>query len=82
MFVLLRIAIRHGAGSDIRLQPDDRFHALFHGCFKEINHTEHGAVIGNGDRGHPHFLDAFDQLFDVAKAIQQGVFRMYMEMGE
>ena len=82
MFVFLRIAIPHGAGSHVRLQPDDGFHAFFHRGFKEINHTEHGAMIGNSNRGHAHFFYALNQLLNIAKAIQQGVFSMYMQMGE
>ena len=48
----------------------------------ELDHAEHRAVVGDGQRGHVHLFDAFDQLLDVREAVEQGVFGVDVEVDE
>jgi hypothetical protein len=42
----------------------------------------HGAMVGDGHCRHAELLDAFHQLFDVAEAVKQGIFRMQMQVNK
>jgi hypothetical protein len=39
-------------------------------------------VIGQGQGGHAHLFGALDQLLDIAEAVEQGVFRMDVQVNK
>jgi len=82
VFVFLGIAVIHPACGHIGFNPDDGFNTRINRRLEEIDHAEHGAVIGDGHRVHAQFLHALDQLFDIAEAVEQRVFCMNMQVGE
>ena len=80
LLVFLRIALAHAARRHVGLQPDDRLDPRGLGGVEELDHPEHGAVIGEGDGGHAHLGGALGQLLEVAEAIKQRVFGMDMQV--
>ena len=79
--VHLRTFLSH-ARCQIDLTADDRVNPLRLCLLIESDSTIHDTVIGDGNRIHPKFLCASDQLLDTACAIKQTVFRMHMQMGK
>jgi hypothetical protein len=73
-FIELRVAFAHGAGGQVSFDADDRFDTGGSSLIVELDHPEHGAMIGQRDRAHAHFFDAPHELLDVAEAIEEGVF--------
>ncbi len=80
--VLLGVMFLHRAGRQVGFQPDDGLDAGLLGGVVELDHAEHGAVVGDGQGRHVHLLGALDQLLDVREAIQQGVFGVDVQVGE
>ena len=80
LFVLLGVVLLDGAGCQVGFQPDDGLDAGLSGGVVELDHTEHGAVVGDGDARHAHCVGAFDQFVDVAESVEQGVFGVDVEM--
>ncbi len=80
--VFLGVVLLHGAGGHVGLHPDDGFDAGFLGGVVELDHAEHGAMVGDGQGGHVHLFGTLDQLLDIAKAVEQGVFGVNVEVGE
>ena len=70
------------ARRQVGLQPDDRLDPRGLGGVVELDHPEHGAVIGERQGGHAHLVGALDQLLDVAEAIKQRVFGVDVQMDE
>jgi hypothetical protein len=68
-FVLLRVAFPHAARSQIRLDADDRLDPRAGGGVVEIDHAEHGAVIGQGQGRHAHLLGTLHDLLDIAEPV-------------
>ena len=66
----------------VDLTADDGLHALRHGLLVEINDTVHRAVIRNRDGRHARLLDGGDELRDAARAVEQTVLRMHVQMHE
>ncbi len=72
--------VGHPVMGQISLHPDDRLDTLIFGLGEEIDHSEHGAVIGDPQSGHLQFFGAGDQLGNMAETIQQGILGMHMQM--
>ncbi len=58
--ILLGVTFTHTARRQISLYPDNGFDAMGDGCVVEVNHAKHGAVVGECQGGHVHFLGALD----------------------
>ena len=67
-------------GADVNLAPDYRMDALRLAGAIKIQHAVHHAVIRNRAAGHAQFLQAGNQPPDSARAVQQRIFRMQMQM--
>ena len=52
----------------------------FFAFFIEIDHAEHGAVVGDGQAFHAQLLGAGNQVADAGGSVQQAVFRMNVQM--
>ena len=68
--------------ADVKLAPDNRLDARFVRGIHKMHCAKNIAVIGHGDRRHAQLLDAFNQFFDVAGAVEQGVIGMQMQVYE
>ena len=78
--VQLWVAVSHPPRRHVRLQPDHRLHASLVRRLVEVDHAEHGSVIGDRHRRHLHLFDTLHQLLDVAESIQQRVLGVYVQM--
>ncbi len=67
---------------DIHFAADDRFHAARLGRVVERFRRKQIAVIGDGDRRHLPARRFIDNLFEVARSIQQAVIRVQMQVNE
>ncbi len=72
----------HGAGCHVGFQPDDGLDADLLRSVVKLDHTEHGAVVGDGEGGHVHLFGTLDQLLDITEAVEEGVFGVDVEVGE
>ena len=72
----------HRARRQVGFHADDWFDSLRLRRFVKVNHPEHRAVVGDRHGGHIQFLHALDQLLDIREAVEQGVFRVNVEVGE
>ena len=70
------------ARRDIDLAADDRLHARGLRRAVEVDHAVHVAVVGDGDGLLPDLLHARHDVADAARAVEQAVFRMHMQMHE
>ena len=70
------------AGSNVGLHAYDGLDPRRAGFFLEFPGSVHVSMICNGKRRLFEFLGSPDQVIDAICAIQQGVFRMAMEMNE
>ncbi len=70
-------ALRH-----VDLAADDRFYAPFLRGLVEIHGAVHHAVVGDGHRGHAAFRREVHEPRDAARAVQQAVFAVHMEMNK
>ena len=80
------LAVRGGfvqpVAADVDLAADDGLDArILHGGI-EVDAAVHHAVVGDGTGGHAKRLDALDELWNAARAVQQGIFRVQMQVGE
>ena len=82
VLVFLRVAVGHAAGGYIGFESQDRFDAGVFAGVIELDHTKHGAVVGDRQRVHAHFFGAVDKLLDLAKAVEQRIFGMNMQVSE
>ncbi len=82
VFVALRVAVTHTPGGHVSLQPDNRFYPGLFGGMEELDHPEHGAMIGDGNRVHVHLFRPGNQLLDVAEAVQERIFGVNMKVGK
>ncbi len=69
-------------GGDVELEADDRLDALVLGGAVELDGAAQRAVVGEGDRRHAQFLGARDQRLDPARAVEQRVLAVHVEMDE
>ncbi len=83
--MVIRVAFgRHPLGvvilflAYVQLAPDDRLNIHRLRRVIEVNCAKNIAVIGHRDRRHPEFLYPFNQLVNVAGAIQEGVIGVQM----
>jgi len=79
-FILLRVAIFHPPGREITFQPNNGFYVYLFGSMIKVNHTEHGPMIGNCQSGHIKFFGPFNQGLDIAKAVKDRIFCVYVEV--
>ena len=80
--VPLAALFQAGAGGHVELAPQQGLDARGFGLLIEIQDPEHGAVIGDGHRGHAISLGLGQQVFDPDGAVQQAVGGVDMEMDE
>ena len=80
ILILIRILVQHPPGSGIDLAANHRMDALLAAFLVELDDTEHGPVVGDGQRIHPQLLRPGHDVLDPCRPIQQAVFRMYMQM--
>ncbi len=78
----LFLAIRPVAGSDVRLDADDRADAVLKSLVEEVEGPEHVAVVGDRDRRHAELGDALAQLGQSVGAVEEGVLAVEMEVDE
>ena len=83
---MIRLAVKRvylvkaRARRDIDFAPDDGLDARGLRRAVEVDHAVHDAVVGDGNRLLPDLLYARHQIADAARAVQQAVFRMQMQM--
>ena len=65
---------------NVDLTANDGVDVLGHAGFIEIHTAVHDPVVGNGHRRLSQLLHPFHQALDAAGAVQQGIFRMQMQM--
>ncbi len=80
LLVFLRVVFPDGAGCQVGFQPDDGVDTCLDGGVVELDHPEHGAVVGDGEAGHAHVAGALNQLVDIAEPIKQRVFGVDVKM--
>ena len=66
----------------VKLASQDRLDALFLGRIEEVHRPIDISVVRHGDGLLAQRRHAIDELVDVAGPVQQGIFRMQMQMGE
>ena len=69
-------------GSDVGFQTDDRQDLGGLGFAEKLDGSVHVSVIGQGQRGHAQSFGAFEQIRDLACAVQEAVMAVAMEMDE
>ena len=74
--------VKPGAGSHIHLTADDRLDARLFSCLIKIHTAVHHAMVGDGNGGLAQFLHPVKQLVNAARAVQQAVLRVYVQMGK
>ena len=74
------LLVEAGAGGHIDLAADDGLHAGRLGRLVKVHHAVHGPVVGDRHRLLTQRLDPLHEPGDAAGAVQQGIFRMYVEM--
>ena len=67
---------------EVDLAADDRMDALRLAGAVKVDHAVHDAVVGQRTRGLSEVRNTLDQLFDAARAVEQAVFAMHMQMGK
>lgn len=78
----LALLVAQPAARDVDLAADDGLDPGGFGGFIKVNTAVHHAVVGDGTGGHAKRLDALDELWNAARAVQQGIFRVQMQVGE
>ncbi len=82
VFVQVRVAVTHGAVSDVGFDADDRFDPPgFAGAVK-LDDAIHGPVVGKGEGGLVQRFGAGDQIINAAEAVEQGVFAVDVQVDE
>ena len=66
----------------VDLTADDGLHALRHRLLVEVDDAVHRTVVRDGDGRHALLLDGGDQLLDAARAVEEAVFRVDVQMHE
>ena len=66
----------------IKLTAHNGFDARFMAFSHKFKDTEHIAVVSNGNGGHLVGFCFFKQLFNISRAVEQGVLGMTVEVGE
>ena len=66
--------------ADVHLAADHRMDALGLGRTVEVQHAVHHAVVGDGAGLHAQRLQPLHQRLDAARAVQQRVFRVQMQV--
>jgi hypothetical protein len=69
--VQVGIAVLHAARREIGLDTDNRLDIPGAAGTVKINHAEHGAMIGNGQRLHAKLFGPVHQFLNLAQTIQQ-----------
>lgn len=84
--VVVIVALRGGPMvlifADVEFAAEDRFDALFFGGVEEVDSSINVAVISHRDRLLAEGGYAVNELFNVTGAVEKGIFRMQMEVGE
>ena len=63
--VEFRVLVLHTTGCHVGFQANDGLDPFRFGGFVEVDHAKHRAMVGDGNRVHVHFFNAFDQLLDI-----------------
>jgi len=69
-------------GSDVELAADDRPDAGVEALLVELHRAVHDPVVGESHRGHPQLGRLADQPVDPARAIEEGVLGVVVEVDE
>ena len=75
-------AVEARAGSDVGLHADDGLHALLEAAVVEFDRAQHVAVVGEGAGLHAQTGDAGRKIRDLARAVQEGIVAMDVEVDE
>ena len=67
-------------GAQVHFAPDHRMHARILAGGVKIHHAIEHAMVGDGAGVHAQLLNQRGQLFDAARAVQQAVLGMQMQM--
>ncbi len=69
-------------GGHVHFAPDDGLNTGRHGGVVELDAAVHNAVVGDGHGGLAQLLDALEQPVDAARAVQQTVFGVQVQVCE
>jgi hypothetical protein len=75
-------AILARAGRDVRLHPEDRLDPRLLRLLVELDRPEQVAVVGERERGHAELGRALDHRVDLARAVEQAVVGVPVEVDE
>jgi hypothetical protein len=80
------VALRIGAMivllADVQFAPKNRLHAVFLGSIEEVHRTINISVIGDRNRFLADARYALNQLFNVARTVQQGVVGVQVQVSK
>ena len=76
------VAIPQRTGRHVRLTADDRPNSSLFRRLVKLDRTVEIAMIGNGDRRHSEFSGLSDKVFRPNRTVQQGIFRVAMQVNE
>ena len=76
------LLVRHAPGGHIDLAADDGLDSGGLAGLVEGHRAVHDPMVGDGDGGLTHVPGGLRQLVHPAGAVQQGVFRMHMQMNK
>ena len=76
------LLVRHVPGGHIDLAADDGLDARGLASLIKGHRAVHDPMVGDGDGGLPHVPGGLRQPVHPAGAVQQGVFRMHMQMNK
>ncbi len=91
LLALAGVAVESRTRGDVGLDAEDRLHAGFAAGLEERQGAEHGAVVGDRDRGHAQSLGFTEdrrctwvglRRNDACRTIEQRVLRMHVEVDE
>ena len=74
--------VKTAARCDIHLTTQNRFDTLFDRCIVKLFHSEHIAVVGNGECRHTKGIGPLQKRFDGRGSIQNRILCMYMKMNK
>ena len=76
------LLVEPAARRDVDFAADDRLDAFVAGGFVEIDRAVEHAVVGDGERGEFQLVGLLQQPIQPARAIEQGILGVEMEMNK
>ena len=77
---LFVVPVKAGARRHIDFAAQYGLNARRLGRLIKIDHAVHDAVVGHGERRLPQFLCALNELRYLSGAVEQRIFRVYVQM--